>query len=281
MEARKFWNVLIVDDEPDVHELTDYTLRRERILGVPLKLHHAHSAAEARTFFETNDAAMSLAVAFIDVVMETDDAGLQLCRWIREDRCEHVTQLLLRTGQPGKAPPRQVIDEYDVSGYLHKVEATEGRLYLALKTAVQHYYDLQYLFRLTEFYDAVRDLSSSPRQLYDRLKAIFAQPFPEAYGVEAHWAMACGDVYLGRGRYVERAEYDRIEEDVFRRGAAALGRQGIARVDNHVLLQTALFSGQVARLLVTDATFPRELHELYGPVWRQNLAYLGEILSRL
>ena len=71
MEARKFWNVLIVDDEPDIHEISELSLKRETVFGAKLKLHHAKSAKEARDFFEYDEAAAALAVAFIDVVMET------------------------------------------------------------------------------------------------------------------------------------------------------------------------------------------------------------------
>ena len=33
MFSRKFWNVLIVDDEPDIHEVTKLTLKKEDIWG--------------------------------------------------------------------------------------------------------------------------------------------------------------------------------------------------------------------------------------------------------
>src|SRR5207248_128825 len=141
---------------PDIHEVTELTLKREKIFGARVKLFHANSAEQARDFFDFEDASAALAVAFVDVVMETDDAGLQLVKWIREVRGAHVVQLILRTGQPGKAPPRQIIDDYNISGYMTKVEATGDRLYMTLKTAIQQYYNLQYLFWAADIYDQLR-----------------------------------------------------------------------------------------------------------------------------
>jgi CheY-like chemotaxis protein len=182
MEARKFWNVLIVDDEPDIHQISELSLKRETVFGAKLKLHHAKSAKEARDFFQYDEAAAALAVAFIDVVMETDDAGLQLCKYIREERGEHVTQLILRTGQPGKAPPRQIIDDHNVSGYITKIEATPDRLYMVLKSAIQQYYNLQYLFWSAQIYDTARRYCKTPAELFKRVKAQSRSPASTSTG---------------------------------------------------------------------------------------------------
>jgi hypothetical protein len=71
--------------------------------------------------------------------METDTAGLDLCEYIRETKANKVVQLFIRTGQPGVAPERHVIDHYDINGYFTKVEATEDKLYSLVKTGVRQY----------------------------------------------------------------------------------------------------------------------------------------------
>ena len=80
-----------------------------------------------------------VSVAFIDVVMETDTAGLELCEHIRETMGNKVVQLFIRTGQPGVAPERDVIDRYDINGYFTKAEATEDKLYSLVKSGVRQY----------------------------------------------------------------------------------------------------------------------------------------------
>ena len=138
---QKEWEVLIVDDDPDVLAVSKLALRGVTVWGVPLKLHTCTSMAEAIALCNTKaDLLPSLAVALVDVVMETDSAGLDLCRYVREERKNTLTQLFIRTGQPGIAPERTVIDRYDINGYFTKAEATEDKLYSMIKSGVRQYY---------------------------------------------------------------------------------------------------------------------------------------------
>lgn len=137
------WNVLVVDDEPDVLDLTKLVMRDFEVEGVPVRVHTASSKAEAlskiRSDFTDESGQTTLAVAFIDVVMETDSAGLELCQAIRSDLNNSVTQIFVRTGQPGIAPERDVIDKYDINGYFTKAEATEDKLYTLVKSGVRQF----------------------------------------------------------------------------------------------------------------------------------------------
>src|SRR6266481_7934585 len=136
----KEWEVLIVDDEPDIIQVSRLAMRHFEVYGLPLRLHTAKSKAEALQVFSASPAGMpAIAVAFIDVVMETDTAGLDLCQSLREEHGNRVTQLFVRTGQPGMAPERTVIDRYDINGYFTKVEATEDKLYSLVKSGVRQY----------------------------------------------------------------------------------------------------------------------------------------------
>jgi CheY-like chemotaxis protein len=136
----KEWDILIVDDEPDVLQVSRLAMRHFDVYGIPLRLHTASSKAEALQMFHTAPTLMPrIAVAFIDVVMETDTAGLDLCQVLREEQGNRVTQLFIRTGQPGVAPERTVLDRYDINGYFTKVEATEDKLYSLVKSGVRQY----------------------------------------------------------------------------------------------------------------------------------------------
>lgn len=149
---RVFWNVLVVDDEPDVLEVTKLALRRAQVFGLPVNLHTAGSREEAVALLRGPLSSKipgfsQAAVAFIDVMMESDDAGLQLCRQMREEMGNRATQIFVRTGQPGIAPERAVIDGYDISGYLHKAEATEDKLYTLVKSGCRQW-DFIYFSRV-------------------------------------------------------------------------------------------------------------------------------------
>ncbi len=136
----KEWVVLLVDDEPDVLSISKLAMRNFEVYGLPLKLYTAESKTEAvQLLHDSLEVASSLAVAFIDVVMETDTAGFELCEYIRDGMGNRLSQLFIRTGQPGIAPERAVIDQYDINGYFTKIEATEDKLYSLVKSSVRQY----------------------------------------------------------------------------------------------------------------------------------------------
>lgn len=138
------FHVVLVDDEPDVHEISRLAMRNFRVYGLPIRLHSAHSKAEAIEVLHSltlgrPDISMA-SVALIDVVMETDHAGLELCEYIRDVMKNRTLQICVRTGQPGIAPERSVLDRYDIQGYLAKVEATEDKLYTVVKAGIRESY---------------------------------------------------------------------------------------------------------------------------------------------
>ena len=130
------WTILIVDDDPEVHLATTLALSDVVCLGRPLKFLKAYSAAQAREILRQP---ADIAIILLDVVMESDDAGLQLVRYIRETLNLHTTRIILRTGQPGSAPERDVIVQYDINDYKAKTELTEARLFTTVVAALRGY----------------------------------------------------------------------------------------------------------------------------------------------
>ncbi len=133
------WKVLIIDDEPEVHEVTTLVLGDFEFEGRPLRFLHAHSAAEARELLAAHD---DLAVVLLDVVMESEQAGLELVHHIRRELDNHFVRIVLRTGQPGQAPEREVVANYDINDYKEKTELTSERLYTTLYSTLRAYRDV-------------------------------------------------------------------------------------------------------------------------------------------
>jgi CheY-like chemotaxis protein len=133
----KEWQILLVDDDPDVLSVSKLAMRNFEVYGLSVQVHTAASKAEAIEVIKnlTRLKNAIIAAAFIDVVMETDSAGLELCDYIRNTCEDNMMQLYIRTGQPGIAPERSVIDKYDINGYFTKVEMTEDKLYTLVKSA--------------------------------------------------------------------------------------------------------------------------------------------------
>lgn len=133
------WCVLVVDDDAEVHAVTRLALSGFEFQGRPLELVPAYSAAQARDIFKSRD---DIALALIDVVMETEHAGLDLVRYLRETCNNRMTRLVLRTGQAGQAPEDRVIREYEVDDYKEKTELTTQKLRTLLYSMLRSYRDL-------------------------------------------------------------------------------------------------------------------------------------------
>jgi signal transduction histidine kinase/HPt (histidine-containing phosphotransfer) domain-containing protein len=133
-DAEKPWPVLVVDDDEEVHLMTKLVLGRLRYKDRSLELLTARSAAEAEALLRVRD---DIAVALLDIVMETDDAGLRLARCIRDDIGNSDIRIILRTGQPGQAPVREVIVNYDINDYKSKTELTSEKLFITIVTGLR------------------------------------------------------------------------------------------------------------------------------------------------
>ncbi|MFN4005424.1 MAG: EAL domain-containing protein [Hylemonella sp.] len=133
------WTVLVVDDDQGVHEVTRLVLGPLRFRERPLRLLHARSAAEARALLAREP---DVAVLLLDVVMESDQAGLELVQHVRGPLGRLLTRIILRTGQPGQAPEARIITEYDINDYREKAELTAQKLVTAVTAALRGYDDL-------------------------------------------------------------------------------------------------------------------------------------------
>ncbi|MFT0533352.1 putative bifunctional diguanylate cyclase/phosphodiesterase [Castellaniella hirudinis] len=136
------WQILLVDDEPDVHAATTLALKNTEIEGRPLAFSHAYSAQQALALLRQRD---DFSVALVDVVMGRNDEGLQLVREIREDLANPAIRIILRTGQPGYAPEIDTIRLYDINDYKTKSELTQVRLFTSLTMAVRSYAQIRQL----------------------------------------------------------------------------------------------------------------------------------------
>ncbi len=133
---RRPWRVLIADDDREIHTVTKLALSGVLIEGRSLEFLNAYSAEEAIEILRNED---DIAVLLLDVVMESEDAGLRAVKSIREElKNEHI-RIVLRTGQPGYAPEEKVITDYDINDYTMKNELTRNKLLTTVVTALRSY----------------------------------------------------------------------------------------------------------------------------------------------
>jgi response regulator RpfG family c-di-GMP phosphodiesterase len=138
-QALAGWKVLLVDDEPEVHEVTRLVLGNFRFEDRPLEIYSAMTAGEAKELLAEFD---DIAVILLDVVMESDQAGLALVDHIRNVIGNRNVRIVLRTGQPGQAPEHEVIIKYDINDYKEKTELTSQKLATTLFASLRSYRDI-------------------------------------------------------------------------------------------------------------------------------------------
>jgi CheY-like chemotaxis protein len=142
VEGARTWTIAVIDDDPAVHEGTRFALYDYSLHGQGLRILSAYSASEGKALLERE---RDIAVVLLDVVMETDSAGLDLVDFIRKELKNETVRIVLRTGQPGQAPERRVIVDYDINDYKAKTELTADKLFTTLTAALRSYQQLQRL----------------------------------------------------------------------------------------------------------------------------------------
>ncbi|GLQ30314.1 DUF3369 domain-containing protein [Litoribrevibacter albus] len=133
------WKILIVDDEAEVHDVTRFALSGFDFDDKPLLFLDAYSGQEARTILAENP---DIAVILLDVVMESEDSGLKVAKYIRETLNYTSVRIILRTGQPGHAPEKSVVRDYDINDYKAKTELTAQKLYTLMLSSLRSYRDI-------------------------------------------------------------------------------------------------------------------------------------------
>jgi len=136
------WKVLVIDDDTGVHDITRMALRHFRFEGAGLEFLGAHSAREGIQLIADHPDA---AVVLLDVVMESEHAGLDLVRHIREVARNLSIRIVLRTGQPGSAPEEAVIERYDINDYKEKTELTARKMATLMFACLRGFRDIRRL----------------------------------------------------------------------------------------------------------------------------------------
>jgi signal transduction histidine kinase len=155
------WKVAVIDDDQAVHEGTRFALSDYSLHGQTLEILSAYSAAEGRELMRAHP---DIAAVLLDVIMETDAAGLDLVEYIRNEIRNETVRIILRTGQPGQAPERRVIVQYDINDYKAKTELTADKLFTSLTAALRSYQQLERMVQTRRGLEIIIDAAST---LYD------------------------------------------------------------------------------------------------------------------
>ncbi|MEM9009461.1 MAG: response regulator, partial [Cyanobacteria bacterium P01_F01_bin.86] len=166
---KKSWKILIVDDDVEVHNVTKLALSDVTYEARSLTFLSAYSATEARDIMQAH---ADIAIVFLDVVMETDDAGLQLIQYIREDLGNLTTRIILRTGQPGQAPEDIVAVNYGINDYKTKTELTARKLFISVITALRTFSTILQMMEASQSLEAQLAQEKQTDEVQERTKLL-------------------------------------------------------------------------------------------------------------
>ena len=162
IRGERFWKVMLVDDAEDIHAVLRLTLEAMVVEGLPLRLIDAYSAAEAEGMLASHP---DTALILLDVVRETDDAGLTLVRHVRQQLANRMVRIVLLTGQPGYRLQRDVIARYEIDDYRLKSDLSADKLFTCVYSELRTYQALQNLEKKRPFVKLASDLQQANRQL--------------------------------------------------------------------------------------------------------------------
>lgn len=141
-QALKPWKIIIADDEEEVHIMTKMVMRKFQYQDRPMELLTAYSGEQTKKIMGEHD---DIAIVLLDVVMEHENSGLEVVKYIRETLKNPFVRIILRTGQPGQAPQDDVIRNYDINDYKSKTELTVQKLYTAIIASLRSYTDMLHI----------------------------------------------------------------------------------------------------------------------------------------
>lgn len=161
------WKILVVDDERDVHEITKLALSGFIYQGKRLELMHAYSSMEGIKMITMNQ---DIAVVLLDVVMETRLAGLDFVKFVRQSLQNSIVRIILRTGQPGAIPEKEVAEKYQIDDYRLKTELYASRLSTLVLTSIRTFESMRAIDSVkaeleVKYKDTIELLNQSNREL--------------------------------------------------------------------------------------------------------------------
>lgn len=131
------FNILIVEDAKHLHKITENVFFEETVFGKPLQFFSAFNEAEA--IEKLNHHHKEIAVILLDIVMTEENGGLRIIEHLQHKLGNLNTQIIIRTGEPGKFPMREIIDKYNIHGYIDKGDTSDDKLYVAVKSSIRAY----------------------------------------------------------------------------------------------------------------------------------------------
>jgi len=131
-----FWEILLVDNDLSMHTIIRENLDGLTVFDKKIKLLHAHNAKKAKRLIKENQ---DIALAFVDVAMETPDAGLKLVNYIRNDLHNQDMRVVILDSNDSPTPANTIIERYDINDYKNRTNIESQQIFIYVRTALKQY----------------------------------------------------------------------------------------------------------------------------------------------
>ncbi len=281
----EFWKVLVVDGDRDVYDVTAVTLKRLEFRGKSIRVLGSQTAEEAKSVLKEHP---DIALILVDIVMETETAGLDLIKYVRRDAGNAIVQIVIRTSQCGHAPEDRVTIEYEINDYLEKSEITARKLrtsvitalraYEALATIDDHRRGLKHVIESASHIFRSSSVSDFEKETLSRLASFLHGPGtgPRHSGVFARKDPNGGTAYVttatGRFKSLEGWKLSQIvDPDMYERIVSHDYSSSYLSVENFRVYGFRLKTGHEVYVILEDVTASSEWKRDLLEAFRLNL----------
>lgn len=159
------WKVLTVEDDPSYQQVLIQTIKTVSLRDhLEIEIFSASSVSEAAYVLSQHK---DIAIVFIDVVMETDDAGLRLVDTIRNVVGNSQIRIVLLTGQPSFAPQKDVMKLLDIDEYWNKADLSAEKLHSVINSNLRTYKYIQQIENAKQGLQLILDAARSINGKHD------------------------------------------------------------------------------------------------------------------
>lgn len=137
--SKPYFEVLVVDDEPDVIDVTKVALKNTSIYGSDIRVIPCRSKQSTLELLSEKVKSFTIAIGLIDIRMEGEMSGLELCNYIRYALNNRAINLYIRTGSEDAGLEEEAIKNYEIDGYLSLSQMTRDKLFSIIACGIKNY----------------------------------------------------------------------------------------------------------------------------------------------
>ncbi len=160
--SNNFWRVLIVDDDNFIHRMIKEINKNLRFENRAIDFISAYNSDEAKEILIKNN---NVALVLMDIFLETENSGLSLAKFIREDLKNTETRIVLITGQGSMDLQEEIILNYDINGYESKTDLFSKKMNTVILSSLRSYRDI---IRIKNNKESMGKVVSSISKLYEK-----------------------------------------------------------------------------------------------------------------